>query len=173
MPGKIVGGILLLAWSLQALQAQAGALFEMRGAIVATACDIDTASQYQTINMGTKTVEQLMQDSASTAQPFSLKLVNCVLAHRDNRALSHQLFQVTFSGREEGGHFGLEEPGRGVVLMLADRTGNTAKPGVPLPPQPMQPGETELHYRASLKPIGPSVQTGVYHALVRYHLDYY
>lgn len=173
MSGKSFAMMLLLACNLPVMPAQGLAVFGMRGAIVAAACDIDTANQYQTVNMGIVTTEQLMQDSTSTAQPFSLKLVNCALAHRNNRGLNHQMFQVTFSGREESGYFGLEEPGRGVVLMLTDRAGHTATPGIPLPPQPMQPGETALHYRASLKPLGSPVQTGMYHALVRYHLDYY
>jgi len=173
MPVKAFAVILFLTWNLQVLQAKASAVFAIRGAIVASACDIDTASQYQTINMGTRITEQIVQDSASTEQHFILKLVNCVLANRDNRGLSHQQFRVTFSGRDENGYFGLEEPGRGVVLMLIDRAGNKVTPGVPLPPQFMLPGESELHYRASLKSLGPLVQTGIYHALVRYHLDYY
>lgn len=174
MSGKNFTAVLLLLGSgLMALPAWGVGQLSMSGAIVATACDIDTASRDQTINMGTFTVEQITQDSSATTRPFGLRLMKCVLEYHNGRRLNGQHFRVTFSGRSEGEYFGLDDEGRGVVLVLTDSQGRTVTPDKPLPPQMLQPGETTLHYGVALKSLNSSVQSGAYTALVRYHLDYY
>lgn len=167
--------LFLLAGAVASLPAQAGSRLNMNGAIVATACDIDTKSRDQTIDMGTLPYDQIVSNSQALARPFSISLVNCTLKHTSNTILGSQHFRVTFHGRNEDGYFGVEGEARGVALALSDAQGNEAAPGQELPPQTpvLHAKEMRLHYTARMVSNHQPLQTGTYSALVRYQLEYH
>lgn len=167
--------LLLLASATTVLPVWAGSLLNMNGAIVATACDIDTRSRDQTIDMGTLPFDQVVNNSQALARPFSIQLVNCTLKHSSDNILGKQHFRVTFSGRNESGRFGIEGEARGVALVLSDAQGNEAVPGEQLPPQTpvLQGKDMRLHYSARMVSNNQPLQTGTYSALVRYQLEYH
>ncbi|WP_431225015.1 fimbrial protein [Serratia sp. L9] len=125
--------LFLLVSAATALPVWGGSQLNMNGAIVATACDIDTTSRDQTIDMGTLPFDQIVRNSQALAQPFSIKLVNCTLNHSGGTILGRQHFRVTFTGRNEDGRFGVEGEARGVALVLSDAQGNEAIPSEELP----------------------------------------
>ncbi|ATM76885.1 MULTISPECIES: fimbrial protein [Serratia] len=152
-----------------------GSQLSMNGAIVATACDIDTTSRDQTVDMGTLPFDRIINDSQALSRPFSIRLVNCTLKHSNNNILGKQHFRVTFDGRNEDGRFGVEGQARGVALVLNDALGNEAVPGKALPPQTpvLQGKEMLLHYTARMVANNQPLQTGTYSAQVRYQLEYH
>lgn len=167
--------LLLLAGAITALPVLGGSQLSMNGAIVATACDIDTTSRDQTVDMGTLPFDRIVNDSQALARPFSIRLVNCTLKHSNNNILGKQHFRVTFDGRNENGQFGVEGEARGVVLVLNDALGNEATPGKVLPPQMpvLQGKEIRLHYTARMVANNQPLQVGTYSAQVRYQLEYH
>lgn len=170
-----VSAAFLLGGGVTPLSAWGGSQLSMTGAIVATACDIDTVSRNQTIDMGTLPYNQIVDNSQGTTHSFSIRLVNCTLKHVDNNVLSGQHFRITFDGRNDGGRFGVEGEARGVAMVLSDAQGREAIPGevMPLQAVKMQSREVRLHYAARMVSNNQPLQTGSYSALVRYHLDYY
>ncbi len=167
--------LFLLTSAATALPAWGGSQLSMNGSIVATACDIDTSSRDQTVDMGTLPFDQVVNNSQALARPFSIRLVNCMLKHSGDNILGSQHFRVTFDGRNEGGRFGVEGEARGVALALSDAQGNEAVPGQELPPQTpvLQAKEMRLHYTARMVSNSQPLQTGTYSALVRYQLEYH
>ncbi|WP_025119886.1 MULTISPECIES: fimbrial protein [unclassified Serratia (in: enterobacteria)] len=167
--------LFLLVSVVTALPAWAGSQLSMNGAIVATACDIDTTSRDQTVDMGTLPFDRIVNDSQALAQPFSIRLVNCTLKHTGDNILGKQHFRVTFDGRNEDGRFGVEGAARGVALVLSDTQGNEAVPGKELPTQTpvLQGKEMRLNYTARMVSNNQPLQTGTYSAQVRYQLDYH
>ncbi|MFC0228325.1 fimbrial protein [Serratia aquatilis] len=167
--------LLLLAGGVIALPVWGGSSLNMNGAIVATACDIDIKSRDQTIDMGRLPFNEIVSNSQALARPFSIVLVNCALKHIGDTILGKQHFRVTFDGRNEGGHFGVDGEARGVALVLNDAQGQEAVPGEPLPFQTpvLQGKEMRLHYTARMVSNNQPLQTGTYTALVRYQLEYY
>ncbi|WP_411754008.1 fimbrial protein [Serratia sp. (in: enterobacteria)] len=167
--------LFLLVSAITSLPVWGGSQLSMNGAIVATACDIDTSSRDQTVDMGTLPFNQIVQNSQALARPFSIRLVNCTLKHSNNTILGKQHFRVTFDGRNEDGRFGVEGQARGVALVLSDLQGNEAVPGMELPPQtPVLEGkQIRLNYTARMVSNNQPLQTGTYSAQVRYQLDYH
>ncbi|AHG19166.1 hypothetical protein Z042_05715 [Chania multitudinisentens RB-25] len=167
--------LLLLSGAIALPSAWGGSRLNISGTIVAPACDIDTKSRDQTINMGTLPFDQIVNNSQALALPFSISLVNCALKHVGDNILGRQHFRVTFDGRNENGRFGVDGEARGVALVLSDAQGQEAAPGEPLPPQTpvLQAKEMRLNYTARMVSNSQPLQTGTYSALVRYQLDYY
>lgn len=167
--------LLLLVGAVIVLPAWGGSRLNINGAIVATACDIDTKSRDQTINMGTLPFDQVVNNSQALARPFSISLVSCALKHSNDNILGRQHFRVTFDGRNEDGRFGVDGEARGVALVLSDAQGNEAVPGVELPAQTpvLQAKEMRLNYTARMVSNSQPLQTGTYTVLVRYQLEYY
>ncbi|MFZ1874232.1 MAG: fimbrial protein [Chania sp.] len=167
--------LLLLVGAVTVLPAWGNSRLNMNGAIVATACDIDTKSRDQTIDMGTLPFDQVVNNSQALARPFSIGLVNCALKHVGDNILGGQHFRVTFDGRNEDGRFGVDGEARGVALVLSDARGNEAVPGIELPEQTpvLQAKEMRLNYTARMVSNNQQLQTGTYTALVRYQLEYY
>lgn len=159
--------------SVAASQTQGSGQVNMVGAIIETACAIDTLSRDQTINMGTLPVGQIARDGHGLIQPFSIRLVNCVLT-RQNASLSDwRHFQITFDGPADAGLFGVEGSAKGVALQLADSQGNIAIPGAPLPVGEIAAKEMLLNYSLRLVSNHQLLRAGEYTSTVKFKMDYY
>ncbi|HEJ0318276.1 TPA: type 1 fimbrial protein [Klebsiella aerogenes] len=155
---------------------QGHGVVHMHGEILDTACNVDTASRDQTIDMGTQPVSELISQGVGLARPFSIRLMNCVLTrigHNSKPLDDWSKFQVTFDGTHDSDAFGVDGDARGVALQILDEAGNTAVPGEPLPACPLVPGRMQLNYTLRLIGNGDTLQAGTYHTTVRYKLDYY
>ncbi|WP_426506279.1 fimbrial protein [Serratia proteamaculans] len=145
----------------------------MQGAVIETACAIDTQSRDQTIDMSVLPLSQIMRDGQGTTQPFSIHLVNCVLGRFDSRQPDWQRFQVTFDGRADNGLFMVEGQARGVALQIADTSGNIASPGEPLPAVAITEGSKKLNYSLRLMGNKQVLRAGDYTSTLRFKMNYY
>lgn len=145
----------------------------MAGAIIETACAIDTLSRDQTINMGTVPVSQISRDGQGLIRPFSIQLVNCVLARHDKKLPDWRYFQVTFDGSADQGFFGVAGEAKGIALQIADSQGNIAIPGIPLPFGEITPNDMLLNYSLQLVSNNQDLHAGEYSSTVKFKMDYY
>lgn len=145
----------------------------MVGAIIETACAIDTLSRDQTINMGILPVSQIARDGQGLIQPFSIRLVNCVLTRQDTSLPDWHHFKITFDGSSDVGLFGIEGEAKGVALQLTDSQGNIVTPGAPLPGSIIHAKEMLLHYSLRLVSNHQLLRAGEYTSTVRFKMDYY
>jgi type 1 fimbria pilin len=145
----------------------------MQGAVIETACAIDTRSRDQTIDMSVLPLSQIMRDGQGTTRPFSIHLVNCVLGRFDPKRPDWQRFQVAFDGRADNGLFGIEGRARGIALQIADTRGNIANPGVPLPAAGITEGSNQLNYSLRLVGNKQVLRAGDYTSTLRFKMDYY
>ncbi|WP_413507996.1 fimbrial protein [Serratia proteamaculans] len=164
----------LLPWQKSALAHSAGwGRVNMQGAVIETACAIDINSRDQTIDMSVLPLSQIIRDGQGTSRPFTINLVNCVLARIDKRLPDWQRFQVTFDGREDNGLFSVEGEAQGVALQIADNAGNIASPGEPLPAVAMSEGARQLNYSLRLMGNKQALRAGDYTSTIRFKMDYY
>ncbi|HBV9912403.1 TPA: type 1 fimbrial protein [Klebsiella aerogenes] len=145
----------------------------LRGSIIETPCAIDTQSRDQTVDMGATPVGVIARDGHGAARSFSIRLVNCHLERSDKGQADWRYFRATFDGPSENGQFGLHGGARGVSLQLADRDGNIASPGEPLPPGRLISGNQELDYTLRLVGDRQSLLAGDFHTILRFRMDYY
>jgi type 1 fimbria pilin len=145
----------------------------MQGAVIETACAIDTNSRDQTIDMSVLPLSQIMRDGQGLTRPFSIKLINCVLDRMDESLPQWRRFQVTFDGRVDNGLFGVDGTARGVALQLADNDGNIVTPGIPSPYLDITEGERELKYSLRLVSNQQILRSGEYTSTIRFKMDYY
>ncbi|MED7793088.1 fimbrial protein [Klebsiella aerogenes] len=148
----------------------------MNGEILDAACNVDTESRDQTINMLTQPVSEIISEQYGLDRPFTIRLVNCVLKRHSSNALpvnDWQYFQITFDGIHEGNAFGVEGGAKGVSLQIRDVNGHIAVPGQALPSEDIEPGSMKLNYNLRLIGNGSEIQPGSYHSTIRYKLDYY
>ncbi|WP_375056770.1 fimbrial protein [Zobellella sp. DQSA1] len=146
---------------------------DVRGAVIETACAIDTESRDQAIEMATLPVGQLIRDGRGLDRPFSIKLIGCSLSRPSETLPPWRSFQVTFDGRADNGLFGVEGDVEGVALQISDSLGNIARPGAPLPEGEVVPGAMRLNYSMALVGNGSSLRAGSYHSSIRFKVDYY
>lgn len=145
----------------------------MQGAVIETACAIDTHSRDQTIDMSVLPLSQIIRDGQGLARPFSIKLINCVLDRIDENLPQWRRFQVTFDGRVDNGLFGVDGAARGVALQLTDSIGNIVMPGNPTPLQPLITGDRELNYFLRLVSNQQRLRSGEYTSTIKFKMDYY
>lgn len=145
----------------------------MVGAIIEAACAIDTLSRDQTINMGTLPVSQIARDGRGGLQPFSIRLVNCVLARQNSALPNWRYFQITFDGSAQAGLFGVEGEAKGIALQLTDSLGNIAQPGTPLPLGDITAKDMLLNYSLRLVSNQQALRAGEYFSTVKFKMEYY
>jgi len=56
----------------------------MQGAVIETACAIDTDSRDQTIDISVMPLTKIIRDGQGLTLPFTIRLVNCVLNRVDD-----------------------------------------------------------------------------------------
>ncbi|QXN64811.1 type 1 fimbrial protein [Serratia fonticola] len=145
----------------------------MQGAVIETACAIDTDSLDQTIDMSVLPLSQIIRDGQGIKRPFEIRLINCVLGRVDKTQPDWQRFKITFDGRAEQGLFGVDGQARGIALQLADSLGNIATPGEPLPAMNIMEGERQLNYSLRLVSNQQVLRAGDYTSTLRFKMDYY
>lgn len=147
----------------------------MRGAIIETACAIDTMSRDQAIQMGLMPVNQVIRDGVGLSRPFVVKLVNCSLSRSGSGSgvSAGRHFQVTFDGPVDGDFFGVAGDAQGVALRIADGFGHVAVPGKPLPLGALGPRDKVLNYSMRLVGNKRELRVGDYYSTIRFKMDYY
>ncbi|MBD8162655.1 type 1 fimbrial protein [Erwinia persicina] len=176
---KITACILLQAMSLAAAssvaasQPQGWGRVGMFGAIIETACAIDTLSRDQTIDMGLLPVSQIARNGQSVNHPFSIQLVNCILSKNDKNLPQWQHFQITFDGHRDDQAFSIAGDAQGIALQIADSSGNIATPGKPLPLAELTTNNMLLNYSLRLVSNNRLLRAGEYYSTVKFKMDYY
>ncbi|CAI1938643.1 TPA: fimbrial protein [Serratia fonticola] len=146
---------------------------KMVGAVSKAACAIDTLSRDQTINIGTLPTSQIARDGQGRMQPFSIRLVSCILTPKNRPSLERRHFQITFDGRVDAGLFGVEGKAKGIALQLTDSKGNIVVPGVPLPVGEITAKEMILNYSLRVVANRQLLSAGEYTSAVKFKMDYY
>lgn len=157
----------------EASEQQGWGKVNMVGAIIETACAIDTENRDQTINMGTLPISQIARDGQSLSKPFSIRLVNCVLTRRNASLPDWRYFKIAFDGHNDSGHFGVEGDAKGVALQLIDSQGNVVTPGSPLSVEEITSKEMLLKYSLRLVSNNQLLRAGQYTSTVKFKMDYY
>lgn len=143
----------------------------MQGSIIDTACAIAVDSREQSVDMGVIPVADIIRDGQGRSKPFSIRLVDCVLARPGKEGWKH--FQVTFDGDAEEGLFGVHGDTSGVGLQISDGLGNIALPGKALPLADVVPGNMRMDYAMTLVANNHAVKSGDYFTSIRFKLDYF
>lgn len=154
-------------------QASGWGRVNMQGAVIETACAIDTESRDQTIDMFILPLSQIIRDGHGLKRAFNIRLINCVLARIDKKLPDWQRFQVTFDGRVDNGLFAVDGQAQGIALELTDNLGNIATPGKPLPAINISEGDSQLNYSLRLVSNSQVLRTGEYTSAIRFKMDYY
>lgn len=145
----------------------------MQGAVIETACAIDTDSRDQTIDISVMPLTKIIRDGQGLTLPFTIRLVNCVLNRVDDNLTQWQRFQVTFDGRVDNGLFGVDGQAEGIALQLTDRHGNIIMPGNPTPLPDVVVSDRELNYFLRLVSNQQKLRSGEYTSTIRFKMDYY
>ncbi len=146
----------------------------MQGSIIDTPCAIAVDSRDQSIDMSVLPVEQIMRDGRGPTRPFSIRLVDCVLARDNPNQPDWSTFRVTFDGATTNDSlFAVNGQGRGVGLQIADEGGNIALPGEQMPPGNLRDGNMTLDYTIRLVADRKTLRAGSYRSTIRFKLDYY
>ncbi|EOY5052089.1 fimbrial protein [Serratia marcescens] len=145
----------------------------MQGAIIDTACAIATESREQIIDMKNTALADIKRGGGGKTVPFSIELVNCVLERADKKLPDWKQFQITFDGHADGEAFGVHGDISGVALRITDSNGNIARPGRPLPPMEIIPGNYRLNFTLALIENNRPLKAGGYFSSVRFKMDYY
>lgn len=145
----------------------------LQGAILESACAIDTQSLDQSIEMAILPVSQVIRDGGGTLQPFYIRLINCRLTHLDPSLPDWSTFQITFDGLGEEGLFGVEGQAKGVALQITDDNGHIARPGEPMPAGRLTGENMQLQYALQLVANYNSLRAGNYTSAIRFKMEYY
>ncbi|HFZ1934505.1 type 1 fimbrial protein [Serratia marcescens] len=145
----------------------------MQGAIIETACAIATESREQLIDMKNTALTDIVGGANGKSVPFSIELVNCVVERADKSLPDWKQFQITFDGHADGEAFGVNGDISGVALKITDAAGNIARPGRPLPPMEIIPGNYRLNFTLALIANNRPLKAGSYFSSVRFKMDYY
>ncbi|AQT55473.1 pilin (plasmid) [Serratia marcescens] len=145
----------------------------MQGDIIDTACAIDVNSRDQTIDIGVVPLVDIVRDGQGRAKSFFINLVNCQIERSDDKLSDWKQFHVTFDGETEGELFGVRGEASGVALQIADRLGNIALPGEPMPLEHIAAGNMQLSYSLRLMANNRALKAGNYSSSIRFKLDYF
>lgn len=140
----------------------------MNGEIINSACNLDTPSRDQTIDMLTQPVSEIASEGTGLARPFDIQLENCNTSFSRN-----QYFRVTFDGKRDGTAFGVDGDAEGVGLQIRTKNGVVAVPGEAMPAEDIDDSSMRLKYTLRLIADGGDLQAGAYHTTIRYKIDYY
>ncbi|MEL5308193.1 fimbrial protein [Serratia nevei] len=158
----------------QAISASQGeGRLNMQGAIIDTACAIATESREQIVDMKNTALADITRGGNGKSVPFSIELVNCVLERADKKLPDWKQFQITFDGHADGDAFGVNGEASGIALKITDAAGNIARPGMPLPPMAIVPGDYRLNFAMALITNSRPLKVGNYFSSVRFKMDYY
>lgn len=164
----------LLGFCSQAISASQGwGRVNMQGAILDTACAIATESREQTVDMKNISISDIENREGGNRVPFSIELVNCVLEREDKKLPDWRQFSITFDGHAEGEMFGVRGNISGVALRITDAFGNIARPGEPMLPVDIFPGNNRLDFYMALIANNQPIKAGSYSSSVRFKMDYY
>lgn len=144
----------------------------MQGSIIDTPCAISTTDLHQSIEMGVTTVGEVVINGRGSQKTFSLNLVNCDLDSHSQEQPDSTHFRTTFDGPSDHGLFSISGA-QGIGLQITDTLGNLATPGKPLPAGALAPGTQRLDYTLRLVSNDQSLKVGVYHAILRFKVDYF
>lgn len=144
----------------------------MNGAIISSACDIDTGDGYQSIAMPTESRRHIKRTGEGEPQDFSIRLTNCSLGPSDKSA-AWQYINIIFDGDEDDGMFRVNGNASGVALVLIDSNGTEIHPGQTMPWQPEWVTDNRLNYRIKLKSNLRNLMVGDYSATIRYRVEYF
>lgn len=144
----------------------------MDGAIISSACDIDTGDGYQEITMPGETRGHIKRSGEGEPQDFSIQLTHCTLDSSADPA-AWQYLNIIFDGDEDEGLFRVSGNADGVALQLQDSQGTVIRPGKPVPWQQTSVAENRLDYQFRLKNTMRSLVVGDYSAIIRYRIEYF
>lgn len=145
----------------------------MQGSIIESACAIDTQSRDQTIDMNIIPISQIVRDGYGIGQPFSIRLVNCLLGRTDPNLADWQRFQITFDGRADTHGFGIDGGANGLALEITDIAGNIVHPGKASSAKEFTFGEQTLNYTVRLVGNRQLLKAGGYYTTLSFKMDYY
>ncbi|MFJ3458582.1 fimbrial protein [Scandinavium goeteborgense] len=147
---------------------------KMSGSITDSACALDIDSRDQSIDLGVISTSEIEQFGHGADTPFTIKLIDCTLVSASKTQPNWNYFSVTFDGNIiDGDLFGLSGSVHGVGISIRDEFGNFALPGQPMPVGIIETGGITLRYRLRLQKDNKSLNSGKYHTVIRYKLDYY
>lgn len=144
----------------------------MNGAIISSACDIDTGDGYQEITMPGETRGHIKRTGEGDPQDFSIALTHCALDSSDEPA-AWQSVSIIFDGDEEEGLFRVSGHAGGIALQLQDSQGKVIHPGQPVGWQSSAITDNRLNYRFRLKNTLRDLVVGDYSAIIRYRIEYF
>lgn len=165
----------IVGWLISPLShAQQGkGLVNMQGAIVDTACSIDTGDREQSINMGSLPLAEISAKGKGIPHAFSIRLTDCVLERSNPRLADWKKFQITFDGSANGALFSLLGKASGVDLRISDADGHIALAGQALPAQMLIAGDMRMDYFLTLVRNHQPLVAGNYFTTIRFKLDYF
>lgn len=144
----------------------------MNGAIISSACDIDTGDGYQSIVMPSETRTHIKRSGEGEPQDFSIQLTHCSLDSLEEPA-AWQYINIIFEGDEDTGMFRVNGNASGVALELRDRNGTIIHPGQAVSWQQESVEDNRLDYQIKLKNNMRDLVVGDYSAIIRYRIEYF
>ncbi|MGL5385895.1 MAG: fimbrial protein [Enterobacterales bacterium] len=172
------GGVLALTDNEDGRLRPMRGLATLSGTVYAPACSIALASQYQTLNLNEQPLLAL-RDGASLVYPFSIQLENCSLpTDRERDPAMYIRFEGTQGTQNE--LFLPSGGAQGIGFKIRDALDQTLHPGKKLSvhykKQPNMDNSghytTLLNYSVELLPDGSALQSGDYHAILRFFMSY-
>ncbi|ENZ7484584.1 fimbrial protein [Klebsiella aerogenes] len=142
------------------------------GRVVATSCDVDSSSEFQTVNLGNVSVGAFKNTGdVSNPESFHIKLTNC--------SSNISGGAIAFEGTADGNNSDLLKltPGSGVasgvgVQIVDGASGSPIALGHSTATQPLVAGDNDLLYMLRYKSTMPSVVPGTANAVMYFDLSY-
>ena len=144
----------------------------MHGSIIDTPCSIAADDARQIVEIGVDTTGNVMHDGHGPVREFRIHLLDCMLKPQVSGHPDWSSFRVTFDGPPDNGLFGISGAD-GIGLLISDREGHVAPPGVPLPASALASGEQVLEYTLQIVGDTHHLRAGDYRSTVRFKVDYF
>lgn len=144
----------------------------MRGSVVASACNIALESMDQHIDLGSLPINIVARDGQGPEHNFRLRLEDCELFRPGTWDFSS--VRVTFDGpRDDVRHLiRLSGDAKGVGLLIKDNDGRTIIPGEAISSLPLKNGSVELDYKLAVEKNNDELFAGNYRTGVRFKVEY-